>query len=121
MFHFAHIHNFTPCTLDAMAAQAGFKHVAWIDPPDGPNLAGLWCKASQRVEVSWQQSYKQTLDALSRYNWFSYHLRAEYLRSRARKMSAYLRERLVARRFVADLIRRCSDHTTEWSRKRQVA
>jgi SAM-dependent methyltransferase len=122
MFHFAHIHNFTPSTLDAMAALAGFRHVVWIDPVDSPNVAGLWCKTAEKVPVNWQQSYEQTLDALWRHNWFSYHLRAVYLHARARKLSGYLRERLVARRFVAQLIRRSNVSTaTENVRPRQAA
>jgi SAM-dependent methyltransferase len=107
MFHFAHIHNFTPCTLDAMAAQVGLQRVTWVNPSDDPNLAGLWCKTAHSVQVNWQRGYAMTLDALSRYNWFTYHLRSEYLRARARKLSGYLRERFVARRFVRELINRC--------------
>lgn len=106
LFHFAHIHNFTPTTLEAMAAIAGFRRVTRFGDDRDPNLQVLF-RADEPLRPALGGGVAETRDALARSKPLRYHLRLRYLADRARKVWSYARERVLARRFVAELEARC--------------
>ena len=108
LFHFAHIHNFTPLTLRMMAQRCGFELEREFSMPREPNLQMLFRRVEQgHLEID-PDSCRQTLSALTRYGTLGYHLRWNYLAPRVAKLASYLRERLVAKRYVARLLRECA-------------
>jgi SAM-dependent methyltransferase len=119
LFHFAHIHNFTPNTLAMMAGRCGFHVERTFSTSDDPNLQMLLTKVDVPRLVIDPASYPATLAAISRYNNFTYHLRWNYVAPRLQKLTGYLWERIVAKRAVTKLIERCQGSDAarhEWKR-----
>jgi len=110
LFHFAHIYNFTPETLQSLAASCGFELVEQLHDGAHPDIALLLRKGAvpTQVEVDAQAS-DRVMESLHRYSALGYHLRADYLQRRVTKLAAYGRERLCARGFVQNLLRRCAN------------
>jgi SAM-dependent methyltransferase len=108
LFHFAHIHNFTPLTLQMLARRCGFEVVCWFSTPENPNLQVLLKRVdSELLEVN-ADSYRQTMAALERFGPWSYHLRWRYLLPRVAKLSSYAVEHLIAGPYVTRILRRCA-------------
>jgi 2-polyprenyl-3-methyl-5-hydroxy-6-metoxy-1,4-benzoquinol methylase len=104
LFHFAHIYNFAPLTLAALARSCGFEPVQWFTRPSDPDLQVLLRRVGNcRLEID-PQSYRATKAAIARYNPFTYHLRWRYLQTRAKKLAGYIDEHLRAERFVRRLL-----------------
>ena len=111
LFHFAHIHNFTPPTLRMMAGRCGFELEREFSRPGDPNLQMLFRRIEEaRWEVD-PDSCRQTLAALTRDGALGYHLRWNYLVPRAAKLTSYLVERLFAKRYVERLLRESAAET----------
>jgi SAM-dependent methyltransferase len=108
LFHFAHVHNFTPATLRMMARRCGFTLEREFSAPRDPNLQMLFRRAERAELAIDPDSCRQTLAALTRYNALTYHLRWSYLAPRVAKVTSYLGERLLARRYVERLLRQCA-------------
>lgn len=104
LFHFAHIHNFTPRTLEMMAERTGFVLERSFRGPGEPSLEMVFRKA-RSCQVDYRGSYEETLAALERHNWASYHLRWNYLWPRLRKLAGYASEHLVAKPYVNRVLR----------------
>lgn len=102
LFHYAHIYNFTPATLEMLAARCGYQLVQCFSGPRNPNLQMLFQRGRVANHII-PDSYGRTMDALGRYNRLTYHLRAGYLADRVRKLSGYFQEHCVAERFVRQL------------------
>jgi SAM-dependent methyltransferase len=108
LFHYAHIHNFTPTTLRMMARRCGFEMEQEFSKPHDPNLQMLFRRVEQgHLEID-ADSCRQTLSAITRYGTLAYHLRWNYLAPRVAKLSSYLAERLFARRYVERRLRDCA-------------
>lgn len=109
LFHFAHIHNFAPETLTALAAKCGFRVERRLHPEGHPDLALLLRKVEMpRRPPSFPAGQSAAIEArMRRYGLIGYHLRPAYLRRRTAKLAAYARERLTARAFVTRLAERC--------------
>jgi len=107
LFHYAHIHNFTPDTLAMLAERCGFRMIRRLSADDDPNLQMLFIRQDIGSLCIDPSSYRRTRRALERYGTISYHLRWSYLRARAAKLGGYLAERRYATRVVAELIERC--------------
>lgn len=109
MFHFAHIHNFTPRTLTMMAEKCGFSVEACFGGEDDPNLQMLlrW-KATPRLQID-PSSCASTLASLTRHNWLTYHLRAGYLWPRLKKVLHYADEHLFAQRYLRGILQACAN------------
>ncbi len=104
LFHFAHIHNFTPDTLAAMGRRCGFEVERWISLPTDPDLQVLLRRADAgRLEID-AHGYRRTREAVDRYNVLTYHLRPRYLSKRLRKLASYLQEHLFAERRMRELL-----------------
>ena len=84
LFHYAHIYNFTPDTLVAMAEAAGFKTVACLTERHGKALRYVFEKSEPKCEFS-SASYGNTIASLRRYNDFTYHARPRYLWQRLKR------------------------------------
>ena len=92
LFHFAHIHNFTPATLQMMAHATGFEVVQWFTDWNSPNLEVLLRRRETSELTLDMDSYDQTIAALNRYNWLTYHARWSYFEKRLSQIGQYLRE-----------------------------
>ena len=90
-FHYAHIYNFTATTLKAACRTAGFTIVQRLGD-DGDKDLRLLARArgAGRLDVD-PDGYRQSVDALQRYNKWTYHLRWNYLASRCRTVWAHRR------------------------------
>jgi 2-polyprenyl-3-methyl-5-hydroxy-6-metoxy-1,4-benzoquinol methylase len=107
LFHFAHIHNFTPATLGMMAVRCGFHVERQFSTHDDPNLPMLLTRVDRGRRVIDPKSYEQTRFALTRYNNFTYHVRWNYVWPRVRKLASYLGEHVSAGRQVRALLAKC--------------
>ena len=104
MFHYAHIYNFTPDTLEMMAAAGGFRTRVRLSAAADRSLRLLLVKDPL---CSWQLnagSYRRTLAALQRYNSWTYHLRPSYLRERIGRDCRFLSHHLLPRTRVRRLL-----------------
>jgi len=103
LFHFAHIHTFTPWTLLPLAEKCGFQLEAWHSDEYDATLEVLLRRVDHaRLNVD-PEGYRKTLERIDRYNVLTYHLRSRYLISRLKKVAAYVLEQSVARLFVRRL------------------
>ena len=107
MFHEAHIYNFTAATLDAAAARAGLRCVEQFGRANNPNLARLY-RLSEPSAPTDPEACARTLRAVRRLNIITYHARPRYLRDRARKVTGYLTERMMAPIALRLLEQRCA-------------
>ena len=110
LFHFAHIHNFTARTLTMMAERTGFEAIASFKRPDDQALEILFRKAAPS-QPDYDGSYQETMAALDRHTWASYHLRPRYLWNRVHKLTGYLTEHLIARPYVSNVLAQCKAAT----------
>ncbi len=106
LFHFAHVYNFTPKTLIAMAEKCGFGLEKAFSNKTDPNIQMLFvCQRPGKPAFDQGQSGK-TMAAIRRYNVLTYHLRREYLLARINKIASYVSEALFARLYVKRLLKR---------------
>lgn len=112
MFHFAHIHNFTPRTLQWMAELCGFRLVSTFGSETDPNLQMLF-EAAEPQAVDFSGGLEATTEALHRYNNLTYHLRPAYLTSRVCKVCGYVWEHIHSDTFVAGIEKQCSSQSTD--------
>lgn len=108
MFHVAHIYNFTPDTLAALAGDCQFAVERRFGPAHDPNLQLLLrCSDVARLAIAPGQA-DAVAALLARSGPWRYHMRPRYLASRAVKLASYAWEHLVARRFVRKVLVRCA-------------
>ncbi|MDQ6993307.1 MAG: class I SAM-dependent methyltransferase [Mariprofundus sp.] len=106
MFHYAHIYNFTPETLQALAEECGFEHVSTLAGAASPDIHMLFRKAEVQPAAAQLQLYASTVEGqIHAYNALSYHLRPVYLQRRVCKLWSYLVEGLTAGSFVSKLLK----------------
>jgi SAM-dependent methyltransferase len=111
LFHFAHIFNFTPQTLTALARRCGFEVEAEFREYGSPNLSMLLVKTKHKALEIDPTSAQESLSAIDRYNTGTYHLRLDYLVHRARQVLRYAREQVDAHRFTERCIAACQQGT----------
>jgi SAM-dependent methyltransferase len=107
LFHFAHVYNFTPWTLLAVARKCGFEVEHRFSGDDDANVEMLLRRVDHGYLAIQPQDYERTIRGMSRYSMLTYHMRLSYLKPRLTKVVGYLHERLAARRFVQRLAERC--------------
>jgi len=117
MFHYAHIHNFTPSSLKMLAESCGFQLEMQFGSKEDPYLQMLFsCSDSRELKIDYN-NYQQTMQVIRQATLLRYHLRPRYLSARFSKVASYLREHLTAKQFVADVVKECqqfaSDHEDE--------
>ncbi|MCH2200475.1 MAG: class I SAM-dependent methyltransferase [Fuerstiella sp.] len=108
LFHYAHIHNLVPETLQQFGAAGGFELQQRFGDGQDPNLQMLFRKTSDVILKTDPLNAQRTLKGLRRTDFLPYHLRARYMIDRVRKVSSYAREQLRAQAFVERLIDNCS-------------
>jgi len=107
LFHFAHTYNFTHHTLINMAKSAGFEVVQTFTDDDNPDIQILFKKTAIPETLNFDENAaKRSHDAIFRYNWLTYNVRADYLLRRIIKLSSYAKEYMQANSFVKELERR---------------
>lgn len=105
MFHYAHIYNFSPKTLQATVEQCGFELVECFSTDSDPDIHMLFkkCDTPKAAVVSADHA-DWVRDRINQYNVVSYHARPSYLSKRVRKVSSYLMEYMQAKDFVSALL-----------------
>jgi SAM-dependent methyltransferase len=113
MFHYAHIHNFTPASLKMLAESCGFKLEQQFGSQEDPNLQMLFsCSDSTELTID-PDNYRETMQVINAATPLRYHLRPYYFSSRAKKVASYLNEHLTAKQFVANAIQECQKFAAE--------
>ncbi|QDT29288.1 hypothetical protein Enr10x_46390 [Gimesia panareensis] len=113
MFHYAHIHNFTPASLKMLAESCGFKLEVQFGSQEDPNLQMLFsCSDSTELTID-PDNYRETMQVINGATPLRYHLRPYYFSSRATKVASYLKEHLTAKQFVANAIQECQKFAAE--------
>lgn len=106
MFHFAHIHTFTPPTLLHLTRQCGFELHTCFSSGLGLNHKMLFVKTQPRHDLP-LPCYETTLEILRDYHAPWHRLQGWYLWGRLRRWGIYLREWLLGPWVVRDVLRRC--------------
>jgi len=97
MFHYAHIYNFTPQTLQAMVEKCGFERIECFSDDADPDIHMLFRKAEKESAVGELVAHAEKVKrAVQQHNVLTYHLRPVYLLRRVRKLWSYLIEALTA-------------------------
>ncbi|MDQ6963613.1 MAG: class I SAM-dependent methyltransferase [Mariprofundales bacterium] len=110
LFHFAHIHNFSPVTLQHLAKKCGFEPIQQLHSDDHPDIALLLRKTALPSTTPFDGAESSRIkSAIHRYSTVGYHLRSSYLQRRITKLVDYGREQLFAEAFVQRLLNRCSE------------
>jgi SAM-dependent methyltransferase len=107
-FHFAHIHNFTPETLAAMARHTGFEVERWFAASDAPILEVLLRRIDKPALGLPSDGYQQTMAAFNRYSLFSYYLRPKYLANRLLEVLDKAWEWIAAPTYVRRMLAQCA-------------
>lgn len=107
MFHYAHIYNFSPETLKALAGQCGFELIECFTDDNDADIQMLFRKVAVKSPQALLPGHADWVrERINKYNTLSYHMRPSYLSKRARKVSSYLMEYMKAREFVSGLLGR---------------
>ena len=86
LFHYAHIYNFTPATLIALAKKCGFELVSQFTDESHPDIHMLFRRVEENsLEISSTEA-ADTKSAIHRYNVITYHLRPTYIIRRINKV-----------------------------------
>jgi SAM-dependent methyltransferase len=121
MFHYAHIYNFTPQTLQMLAHKAGFHVRNWLSPKLDRNLRALLHPVAS---TEWQMdptSYDATMESLARYGTIGYHLRWAYFAVRLQTLLSHASDRIGAASRMRRIIEQCRQHTRSDSKLRRAA
>ena len=111
MFHFAHIYNFTPATLQMLAQKARFRVHTWLSQPRDRNIRVLLERCHSETWQIDPTSFDQTMQSLQRYGKLGYHLRWEYLTMRLRTIVSHRMDHVRARARMEHIVGNCRQHT----------
>lgn len=109
MFHFAHIYNFSPKTLIALAQKCGFVVEKVFCDDDNPNLQILFKKATTQDPELDETHAEWVQERIHYHTYLSYHLRPHYIKARIAKLLSYGNEYLCAKGFVKKFLASCQD------------
>lgn len=108
LFHFAHIHTFTPITLLTMLRRAGFVVAQAFSEGRGENHKYLLRKVEPTNVPIDPQGIAQTREFLTTYHRPWHRLRIDYFARRAHRIRLYLREFLWGKTAVNQILHRCA-------------
>jgi 2-polyprenyl-3-methyl-5-hydroxy-6-metoxy-1,4-benzoquinol methylase len=111
-FHFAHIHNFTPDTLEMLAGQCGFEVIGRLSAPRARALRLVLQRGERPGGTIDPGSYARTLEALRRYSPLGYHLRPSYLLDRIHRDLRFVSHHVLPAWRLRRLLDRCARHST---------
>ena len=106
LFHYAHIYNFAPETLEQLAAKCGFTLVKRFTDEAHPDIRMLFRKSAPAQPAIPEGQAERILQAVRRFGTAGYHLRPAYLGRRIAKLTGYAWEYLYAPWFVRRLLAR---------------
>ncbi len=107
IFHYAHIHDFTPQTLVMMAENSGFELAHCMSGDTDVDLRMVFTKREIRRLHPDPDSYRNTMEALTRYNKLTYHLRWDYITGRARRFANIYSDYFFAGTRMRQIVERC--------------
>ncbi|MFM2095499.1 MAG: hypothetical protein RIS70_2623 [Planctomycetota bacterium] len=111
IFHKAHIHNFTPWSLAALASATGFEVAKVFSRERDRNLAMcLSCGSSARLQYD-PDGYFRTKSALERYSTLRYHCRPQYVATRVSEVAQEVRRRWQMQKSYAEILKICQGTT----------
>jgi len=116
LFHYAHIHNFTPWTLKMMGESCGFRVVKQLSSPCDKNLMFVFEKGDTEELTIDPVSYERSVAAVRRYNTLTYHCRPRYAIDRVRSLYTLANSMLFPRRRVRRVIAELDRHHREKAR-----
>jgi SAM-dependent methyltransferase len=124
-FHFAHIYNYTADTLAMLAESSGFVLQQQLSQPGDKNLQMLFRKTAgpaRPIQLPDNTTSRdRSLQALSKYNRLTYHLRWRYLRDRLGTIISHRADRWRAARRLARLLERCQATAVQPLSQKQAA
>ncbi|MCA9216564.1 MAG: class I SAM-dependent methyltransferase [Planctomycetales bacterium] len=98
LFHFAHVHNFTPQSVQMIVESNGFTLKEKMATND-QRVVRMLFEVSDTYELRLiPGSYEAALDGIFRYNTLTYHLRAEYLMNRWRRAAGFISNHVMPRK-----------------------
>ncbi|MFC1759441.1 methyltransferase domain-containing protein, partial [Planctomycetota bacterium] len=97
LFHFAHVHNFTPHTVQMMCESNGFKLKEKMASDDDRSVRLLFETSDVYDLHLIPGSYEAALDGIFRYNTLTYHLRPEYIKNRWRRITGFVSNHMMPR------------------------
>jgi len=104
LFHSAHIYNFTPAALATAARASGFEVQSILSKPRDKNLAMLLSVADDCKLSVTPDAYRNTVEAITRFNTVTYHLRWQYLRERVLSLRELFAGRFGAEKQAAKIL-----------------
>ena len=96
LFHFAHVHNFTPDTMEMLAESCGLEVVAQLTAPRDRTVRYVFTTRSRAELAIRPESYARSCEAIRRYNGLTYTLRWNYLRERFAREVRFLANHCLA-------------------------
>ena len=121
LFHFAHIYNYSVATLTMLGQASGFEVEQAFSDSQDRHLRILFRK-SKEVEFHLDTTaYQQSIDALTRYNVWSYHCRSSYLVDRIKTVWRYRQERRRAKEKLARIGRLCAGEAASTGTRAEAA
>ncbi|MFO7904196.1 MAG: class I SAM-dependent methyltransferase [Pirellulaceae bacterium] len=112
LFHYAHIHNFTPASLSTAASATGFVVDTVFSAPRGKNLEILLSTSDSCEPRVAPDAYRHAVESVTRFNRLTYHLRRAYLRERMVSLGDLLIGRFRPRKQVARILDLCEDNAS---------
>jgi len=109
LFHFAHVHNFTPDTMEMLAESCGLEVVAQLTAPDDRTVRYVFTPGPRSELAIRPESYARSCEAIRRYNGLTYTLRWNYLRERLGREVRFLSNHFLATRRLKRLLARLQD------------
>ncbi len=107
LFHTAHIYNFTPDTLGALAESCGFLFHARLSQPHSREIRLVLERGTPRSVRIPDHSYEHTLSRLRHYSPLTYHLRPSYVLHRILRDVRMGSNRIMARQRLHRLLQQC--------------
>lgn len=113
LFHYAHVYNFTPKTLTMLARACGFEVERWFSEDRHKELQVLLRRVErERLDID-RRSYSTTMEALNRFNRFTYHFRPSYVADRLRRLAVQASEHVFSRRRLKRIVDCCQQHARQ--------
>jgi SAM-dependent methyltransferase len=109
LFHRAHLYDFTPWTLAALANASGFEVLAQLSDPGNRNLQMVLQRRDSFEYSVDASSFARTREILDRHTSLTYYGRWSYLRRRGGELLRAAARRLTIRREYAAILQQCRE------------
>lgn len=116
LFHYAHVYNFTPWSLQMLGESCGLRLVRQLSNHHDKNIMFLFEKAEPAPLVINPDSYERSVAAVKRYNALTYHCRARYAIGRIQSLYTLFDSMCFSGQRVRRLIAGLGKHHSQRSR-----